>query len=355
MNGPRSVVHLSTIAANYRSLCDYCSGTETAAVIKADAYGHGAPQTASRLLTEGCRTFFVAYPREGVSVRKAVGHGPEIFVFHGFSVDSADILDQYELIPVCNRLDEVSKWLEMYPAKPFAVQFDTGMNRIGVRLSDISHVKKLTASNLPRLVMSHLACGDIPDHPMNAHQLENFEIIRAAFKGIPASLSATAGIYLGPDYHFDLVRPGIGLYGGGPARPVEVRITPAMSVTAPIINIFDINPGDATGYAATFEAKYPMTLATVSMGYADGYLRSGSNYGFGILDGIPCPIVGRVSMDLITVDVTDLPKRPALGSHIEFIGPKAGLEIQAEALGTIGYELTSRLGGRISREWQDED
>ncbi|HBJ91299.1 MAG TPA: alanine racemase, partial [Hyphomonadaceae bacterium] len=142
---------------------------------------------------------------------------------------------------------------------------------------------------------------------------------------------------------------------GGPARPPELRLKPAMSVTAPILNVFSIEAGEHTGYGATFEAKYPMTLATVSLGYADGYLRSASNYGFGMHEGGPCPIVGRVSMDLMTVDVTDLPEPPAIGSHIEFIGPKAGLEIQAEALGTIGYELTSRLGGRISREWQDED
>ena len=355
MNGPRSVVHLGTIAANYRALCDFCSTSETGAVVKADAYGHGAAQVAAKLASEGCETFFIAYPREGEAVRDVVGPDKRIFVFHGLTNDSPELIIQHDLTPICNRVEEVKLWLETYPNRSYGLHFDTGINRLGLRLSDLEEVQKLTSGTPPILVMSHLACADQPEHAMNAQQLEKFREVVDAFPESKASLSATAASYLGPDYHFDLIRPGIALYGGGPARPPELRLKPAMSVTAPILNVFNVEAGEHTGYGATFEAKYPMTLATVSLGYADGYLRSASNYGFGMHEGGPCPIVGRVSMDLMTVDVTDLPEPPAIGSHIEFIGPKAGLEIQAEALGTIGYELTSRLGGRISREWQDED
>ncbi|HBJ91300.1 MAG TPA: alanine racemase, partial [Hyphomonadaceae bacterium] len=216
LNGPRSVVHLGTIAANYRALCDLCSTSETGAVVKADAYGHGAAEVAAKLAAEGCETFFIAYPREGEAVRIAVGPDKRIFVFHGLTNDSPELIIQHDLMPICNRVEEVKLWLEAHPDRPYGLHFDTGINRLGLRLSDLAEVKGLTSGTPPVLVMSHLACADQPEHAMNAQQLQKFREVVAAFPESKASLSATAASYLGPDYHFDLIRPGIALYGGGP-------------------------------------------------------------------------------------------------------------------------------------------
>lgn len=324
-------------------------------MVKANAYGHGAAEVSEALLTAGCRTFFVAYPEEGAIVRDAVGGEPTIYVFNGLAADELELFGQFRLSPVCNTPEQVKLWLKSELAPPYALHFDTGMNRLGIRVEDAEAVVALTKSRKPDLVMSHLASADAPTSDDNTRQLSAFRSLRELFPESRASLSSTGGIYLGADYHFDLLRPGIGLYGGGPARPPGLKLKPALSLTAPILNVFDIGAGEKIGYGGTFEAKRPTTLATVALGYADGYLRSASNYGFGMLHDTPCPVMGRVSMDLTTIDVSDLPERPQIGDRVEFIGPKAGLEIQAEALGTIGYELTSRLGGRISHSWRTEE
>ncbi|MAI91946.1 alanine racemase [Ponticaulis sp.] len=350
---PRAEINLATIEANYLALKSFAASAETSAVVKADAYGHGAAQVAARLQTAGCTTFFVAYPHEGVAVRDAIGPGSDIFILHGPTAADISLFSSAALIPVCNSVEQLELWLRAGIKMGYALHFDTGMNRLGIRPESLTDILQLTGDKSPLLVMSHLACADAPGHEMNASQLERFKSIAAHFPDSKKSLSATAGIYLGSDYHFDLVRLGIGIYGGGPARPPEVRTRPALKLTAPILSVFDVKEGETTGYGASFTARRPTQLATVALGYADGYLRSASNYGFGILDGTPCPVVGRISMDMTTVDISDLPERPELQTHIEFIGPHAGLEIQAEALGTLDYELTSRLGGRISRVWTD--
>lgn len=354
-HGPHAEVSLPTIVANYLAIKAFAPSPECGAVVKANAYGHGAAQVAKALFEAGCRTFFVAYPEEGATVRDAVGAVPTIYVFNGIRADELAHFGQFRLSPVCNTPAQTRLWLEAELATPYALHFDTGMNRLGIRPDQLNETIELTGSRAPDLVMSHLACADMPASEENTRQLSLFNDIRKFFPGVKSSISATGGIYLGPDYHFDLLRPGIGLYGGGPARPPGLKLKPALSLTAPILNVFDVNPGEKVGYGGTFEARRATTLATVALGYADGYLRSASNFGFGILNDTPCPVMGRVSMDLTTIDVSDLPDRPQIGDRVEFIGPKAGLEIQAEALGTLGYELTSRLGGRISHSWRTEE
>ena len=349
---PAAEISLTTIVANYQALQSLCPSAEVSAVVKADAYGHGAAQTASALFENGCRTFFVAYPHEGVDVREAVGDDADIYVFHGVSEQTLHDVAAAALRPVCNTLDDIKFWKTSQLNQGFALHFDTGMNRLGIRVEDVEAVKALCQDQMPALVMSHLAQADRSDSELNDKQLELFKSVAADFPSARKSLSSTGGIYLGDDYHFDLVRPGIGLYGGGPAYPPSIKLTPALTLTAPILSVFDLKAGDPVGYGSTFTARTDMTVATVALGYADGYLRSASNYGFGVLKGTPCPVLGRVSMDLTTIDVSDLETRPKTGDRIEFIGPKAGLEIQAEALGTLGYELTSRLGGRICKNWR---
>ena len=274
-------------------------------------------------------------------------------MFNGVQEASLETFAAARLSPVCNHISEIELWLKSELAPGYALHFDTGMNRLGLRMSDLKRAVTLTSGRTPAVVMSHLACADQPDHEINKIQLERFRAIRREFPSSKASLSSTGGIYLGSEFHFDILRPGIGLYGGGPARPSGLKLRPALTLTAPILSVFRIEAGEATGYGGSFEARKPTLLATVALGYADGYLRSASNFGFAIINDMPCPVLGRVSMDLTTIDVTDLDEAPVIGTRAEFLGPKAGLEIQAEAAGTIGYELTCRLGGRISRSWSD--
>ena len=350
---PSAYVSLSTLQTNYEALARLAGPAETGAVVKADAYGHGLKHIAPALQRAGCQTFFVAYLHEGITLRKLVGNGPFIHVFNGFEPDKVSVFKAFSLSPVCNHLSEIACATQADLETGYSLHFDTGMNRLGLRPENVSKAKQLTAKLPPVMVMSHLACADQPEHERNELQLQRFESICEAFPASRKSLSATAGLYLGQRYTFDVVRPGIGLYGGGPARPPGLKLKTALTLTAPIVSVFDVPGGDSVGYGASFTTRSDATMATVALGYADGYLRSASNYGFGVLDGVPCPIVGRVSMDLTTIDVSDLPQRPEIGHRVEFIGPKAGYEIQAEALGTLGYELTARLGGRISRHWGD--
>lgn len=350
---PSVHVSLKTVQNNYRALAEFAPTAETAAVVKADCYGHGMQNVGPALANAGCSTFFVAYLHEGVELRSLVGAAPMIYVFNGLEAGETEQFHEAGLIPVCNTLDEIRIVKSATPDLSLAIHFDTGMNRLGIHFEDLDQTLEALGDTNPKLVMSHMACADLPGHALNEVQLKRFICIADAFPNSRKSLSSTAAVYLGADYHFDLIRPGIGLYGGGPARPPGLKLKTALTLTAPILSVFDVEAGESIGYGASFTAKTALTAATVSLGYADGYLRSGSNYGFGVLDGVPCPILGRVSMDLITIDVSDLPERPQKGDRVEFIGQQAGYEIQAEALGTIGYELTSRLGGRISRTWGD--
>ncbi|MFZ1481677.1 MAG: alanine racemase [Paracoccaceae bacterium] len=337
-------IDLDAIAANWRAL-DRLSGqaVQTGAVVKADAYGLGAARVARALAQAGARRFFVAMAEEGVEVRQALGPGPQINVLAGHMPGDTEMISDLDLTPILNSLEQITRHLEALPGHPFGVQLDTGMNRLGVEMLEWQAVAPILLEAGPVMLLSNLACADEPDHPMNLAQLEAFHEMTDG-TGVPRSLSATGGILLGPQYHFDLTRPGIGLYGGRPFEMAERVLT----LTLPVIQTREVAAGEAVGYGAAWEAEAPAVIATLHSGYADGLQRSLAGNAM-LWDGdTPCPLVGRVSMDLLTVDVTHLEEMP---KALDILGPYQTLDDLADAAGTIGYELLTRLGARLHRRY----
>ncbi len=337
-------IDLDAIAANWRSL-DRLSGqgVQTAAVVKADAYGLGITRVARALAQAGARRFFVAVAEEGALVRQALGPGPQINILSGHMAGDTEMMHDLDLTPMLNSLEQITRHLESLPGHAFGVQLDTGMNRLGMEMMEWEAVASILLEAGPQLLMSHLACADEPDHPMNLHQLQTFHEMTDG-TGIPRSFAATGGILLGPQYHFDLTRPGIGLYGGLPFDTAARVVT----LSLPIIQTREVDPGEIVGYSATWEAEAPAVIATVSGGYADGLPRNLSNNAVLWDRDTPCPLVGRVSMDLITVDVTHLAEIPR---SLDILGPHQSVDDLAEAAGTIGYEVLTGLGPRYARRY----
>lgn len=335
-------VDLQAVAENWRAL-SRLSRAETAATVKADAYGLGAGPVARKLAAAGARTFFVALAGEGAALRRVLGPGPDILVFSGHMAGDAAALAEARLIPVLNAPEQWARHRATLPGHPFAVQLDSGMNRLGFEPADWAVCREALLAAGPRLILSHLACADEPGHPMNAVQRAAFDAMTVGC-GVPRSLAATGGVLLGAEHHFDLVRPGIGLYGGAPfsaARPV-------VTLSLPVIQTRIVEPGESVGYSATWVAARPTRVATVAAGYADGLLRSLSGRGTLWAGDTPCPILGRVSMDLIAADVTALPELP---EALDILGPRQGIDALAEAAGTIGYEILTSLGARYARRY----
>lgn len=335
-------IDLDAVAANWRAL-DRSSGPgcETAAVVKADAYGLGAAPVARALVSAGARTLFVAQAMEGVALREALGPGVAILVFEGHMEGQADAIGGAGLIPTLNSPEQWRRHREALPGAPFAVQLDTGMNRLGVEPREWAMLREPVLQAGPALVMSHLACADEPWHAANAAQLAAFRSMTEGM-AVRRSLSATGGTLLGPAYHFDMTRPGVGLYGGLPFTDA----LPVVSLDVPTIQVRDVAAGEGVGYAHAWRAARPSRVATVSAGYADGLIRAMGGLATVWAEGVPCPVVGRVSMDLLTVDVTDLPDTPAA---FEVLGPHQGVDALADAAGTIGYEILTALGARYAR------
>lgn len=314
------------------------SNGETAAVIKANGYGLGAGRVAKALSKAGAKTFFVAVAEEGAAVRAALGSEPDIFVFSGHLPGDRQLLSDLALIPLLNSPEQIARHQSELPGHRFGLQLDSGMNRLGLEAYDWSKDMAEGAE----LVMSHLACADEPDHDANAAQLANFVQMT---DGISArrSLAATGGTLLGPEYHFDMTRPGVGLFGGFPFVDAE----PVVTLDLPIIQHRMLKKGEAVGYGCAYIAPVDDTkIATVSGGYADGLIRAMSARGSLFAGDIRCPIVGRVSMDLIGVDVTHLDEVP---DQLTILGPQQTVDDLAEAAGTIGYEILTSLGGRYTR------
>jgi alanine racemase len=328
-----------------------------AGVVKADAYGLGAARVGPALRDAGCRHFFVAQLAEGVALREAIGPGPVIAVLNGFA-PGAD--GNAALLPVLNGLPDVEAHAAAARgrgrAAPAILHLDTGMSRLGLDAREREAVaadpSRLDGLDL-RWLMTHLACADEPDHPLNAAQAARFAAICARLPlGIPRSVANSSGMFLGPAFASDLARPGCALYGINPTpgRPNPMR--QVVRLDAPVLQVREIAPGDTVGYGATWTAERPTRVATVAAGYADGYLRALSGRAFGVLAGQSVPLIGRVSMDLIAFDVTDAPAI-APGAAIRLIGPPGdtpdGLAARA---GTIGYEILTSLGGRYRREYR---
>ena len=337
-------IDLDAIAANWRALDKAsASGVQTAAVIKANAYGLGLPRVARALATAGARRFFVAVAEEGAALRQVLGPGPQIYILSGHMAGDTEMIGDLDLTPILNALDQVTRHLESLPGTPFGVQLDTGMNRLGMEEAEWEAVAPYLLDAGPDLLISHLACADDPDHALNDIQLATFHAMTDG-TGVPRSLAATGGILLGPRYHFDLTRPGIGLYGG---RPYEAA-RHVVSLSLPVIQSRDVAPGETVGYSCSWEAEVPSVIATLSGGYADGLPRTLSNNAV-LWDGdTPCPLVGRVSMDLITADISHLAHTPR---SLDILGQNQSFDDLADIAGTIGYEILTALGARYTRRY----
>lgn len=361
---PLLEIDLGAVVENYKALAKKAAPAVVGASVKADAYGLGAKAVGQALHAAGCRTFFVAHAAEGKILRKYIGDDADIYTLSGATPQGIKSLLAAHLKPVLNSLAQARLWavaianLDHPPGA--ALHFDTGINRLGVPREEIAAFAEDNAffkSLNIDVIMSHLACASLTDHPMNTEQLERFKIIAARFPNIRLSLANTGGIYLGPAYHFDMVRPGIGLYGGAATdKPAIEDVRPAVSLHAPILQIKNVKKGETVGYNASFVAGKNMTIAIASVGYADGLpvRLSGSNTSNGGLVHISktaVSIVGRVSMDYIALDITNLKNTVEIGEMAVLLG--ADLDAQAARAGTINYELLTHLGSRCKRVYVD--
>ncbi|PZX18324.1 alanine racemase [Palleronia aestuarii] len=337
-------IDLDAIVANWRALDGRTdASTETAAVVKADAYGLGIARVASALRDAGARKFFVAVAEEGAALRQALGPEAEIMVFSGHMAGDTDLIRGLGLVPMLNSIEQITRHVETLPGARFGLQLDTGMNRLGIEPDEWAAIRDIVLPRGPVLVMSHLACADDRDDARNARQLRTFREMTDGISA-PRSLAATGGILLGPGFHFDLTRPGIGLYGGRPfadARPV-------LRLSLPVIQCRDVASGEIVGYGGSFEASAPTRIATLSAGYADGLIRAMGGEAVVFHGAVPCPLAGRVSMDLLTVDIGHLDTDP---SHLDILGRHQGVDDLADSAGTIGYEILTSLGPRYVRNY----
>ncbi len=360
----RLTVRLPAIIANYRTYRRMAGPTAVAAVVKADGYGLGAERIAPALAQAGCDSFFVARLEEAIALRKSVPQA-RIFVLDGADADAVPALISHRLTPVLNSLGQIAAWgaaAGVGTSKLDAVlHVDTGMNRLGLPGDELAilsgeHARRLAGIN-PVLVMSHLACSDEPSNPMNGEQLSRFKQALAMLPPAPASLAASHGAMLGMEYHFDLVRPGVALYGANPqaqegtGKGAANLMQTAAVLTAKVLQVRRIDSGASVGYGATFRAKRPTMIATVALGYADGMPRTLSGKGVAVLGGVRVPFVGRVSMDTITLDVSVLAAPPRIGDEAELLGETLGLGEVAASAGTNEYEILTRLH-RVPRAYE---
>lgn len=347
------VIDLGAISANYQLFVGRAAPAEVAAAVKADAYGLGLEQVVRVLAREGCRTFFVATIAEGIELR-ALQPDASICVLNGLIAGESAEFAAHKLIPVLNDLGQIDAWRDWSKSNGTAVvHLDTGMARLGLPPRELDTLAddpaRLEGVQLA-LIMSHLACADEPDHSLNQQQRESFAAALARLPKAPASLAASSGIFLGPDFHFDMVRPGASLYGVNPQPGRMNPMAPVVRLQAKILQIRDVDTPQTVGYGATHRFDRPTRVATVAAGYADGYFRSLSGRGTARLYNKIVPVVGRVSMDLITLDVTQAPEaRP--GDMVDLIGPHHDVDALAAEAGTIGYEILTGLGRRFLRKY----
>jgi alanine racemase len=348
LSRPTLTIDLVAIVENYRRLIAEVKPAEVSAVVKADGYGLGAKQVALALAAAGCKTFFVAHVEEGAALRPTIPN-ETIFVLHGYDAAHRALFAEHKLAPVISSKPQLVDWLKSGLRNDHALHLDTGMSRLGLSETDLALVEGAAA---PSLVMSHLASADDPEHAKNEEQLTRFRALTKRFSNTRFSLAASGGCFLGAPFAFDLVRPGIALYGGNPGKSSENPMRGTVRLTAPLLQVRSIDRGDTVGYGATYSASGPRRLGIAAIGYADGLMRSLSNRGHGVIAGVKCPIVGRVSMDLVTLDVTQVPEREtAPGTAVEFIGPDQTVDELARAAGTLPYEIYTRLGPRIERHY----
>jgi alanine racemase len=346
-------IDLGAIAENWRRLAAIAAPAACAAVVKANAYGLGAAPVATALAAAGCRLFFVATLDEGIVLRQALGAAPEIAVFNGPPPGTAGDFTEYGLTPVLNHPGQIAEWEHVMGSdtRPGAMlHVDTGMARLGLTAREFAALLDAPPRIAWRALISHLACADQPDHPMNEAQRGRFAAASARLPGVPASLAASSGIVLGRQYGFDLVRPGAALYGVNPRPGHSNAMRQVVRLAAKILQVRQIDTGETVGYGAAHVMPAPGRVATAAIGYADGWLRSLSRRGCGMLAGRRVPLIGRVSMDLVTFDVSVVPEELARpGAMIELLSADYGVDDAAGDAGTIGYEILTALGARHHR------
>lgn len=351
-------VDLGALADNWRRLNDLTGRAETAAVVKADAYGLGIGHAAPVLAAAGCRTFFTALGHEGAEVRRAVPDA-RVFVLNGVMAGAeADFVEE-DLLPVLNDLHQIGRWRD-HAARTgrrlgCAIHIDTGMTRLGLlgeAVERLAEDPSLLDGLDVQLLITHPACADIPDHELNAQQLAMFHERAARLPKIPLSAANSPAIFLGPEWHLDLVRPGVALYGSNPSPLCKGAMKPVVDLKARILQVHEIARERTIGYGATHRLSAPQRIATCGVGYGDGYLRSLGNRGFGMLAGRRVPLVGRVSMDLITFDISSVPETE-IGpeTEISLIGGGVDIDELAAKGDTIAYELLTGLGARYARDY----
>jgi alanine racemase len=358
-------VDLDAIVANWRKLEKTAVPAECAAVIKANAYGCGAEQVARALSHAGCKTFFVATLDEARTVRASLPSAT-LYALSGFFQNTGDAYAEVDCKPVIGDLNELAEWDVFCRRSGWhggaAIQIDTGMNRLGLTVVEAQGIiPRINAGDHGiTLVMSHLVCGELVNNPTNARQLAAFREIASLFSNVPASLSNSSGIYLGPQFQFDLVRPGAALYGINPTPEADNPMQPVVDLKARIVQIRNIERGETVGYGGTWTARRPTKLAIVASGYADGYFRAasasdGTRGAEAVVAGKRCPVAGRVSMDLTAIDITDLPQNAARRGHmVTLIGEGITVDELAHHFGTIGYEVLTSLGPRYARLYKGD-
>ncbi|UFX48457.1 alanine racemase [Bradyrhizobium sp. 41S5] len=359
-------VDLDAIIANWRKLEKTAVPAECAAVVKANAYGCGAEQVSRALARAGCKTFFVATVEEAAVVRAAVPQAT-VYALGGFFQQTGDAYARIDCKPVIGDLNELAEWDVFCRRSGWsggaAIHIDTGMNRLGLTVSEAQGIiPRINAGDHGiTLVMSHLVSAELLNNPANARQLASFREIASLFTGVPASLANSSGVFLGAQFQFEMVRPGCALYGVNPTPEADNPMQQVVDLKARIVQIRNIDRGETVGYGGTWTARRPTRLAIVSAGYADGYFRAASaNDGTRgaevVVAGKRCPIAGRVSMDLIAVDVTDLDKSAVRRGHmVTLIGEGITVDELAHHFGTIGYEVLTSLGRRFVRIYKGGD
>ncbi len=351
--GSYLTIDLAAIADNFQILKDKAEPAEVAGVVKADCYGLGMGRIAPVLKEAGCRTWFVATPEEGFALRRIIGKKGMIAVLGGMPAALREEFNESDLTAVLNTPEDIGLWSSGSTSRPAILHFDTGMNRLGFGETETG---KLLSSGLLKkcsvyAVMSHFACADEPEKSLTGLQFERFREIAGHFPEARKSLANSAGLFASKDYHFDLVRPGYALYGGTPRPGFEEAMRPVASLHARILQTRLARKGETVGYGATYKLENDSMLATVGLGYADGFFRCLSGCGKMYWQGIACPVVGRVSMDLTVVDISALPDRPDAGDFMEVLGTSQSIEDLAKMAGTIGYEVLTSLGKRYERRY----
>lgn len=358
-------IDLHQLQGNWQALSKLVAPAECAAVVKANAYGTDARHAIRALHAAGCRTFFVATAAEAATARDHGIDEAKFYILDGLLPGSGEELFKADAIPVLSSLAEIDEWIALGAGtpRPAALQLNTGLNRLGMSETEVdtlaADTARLNALDI-RLVMSHLASADDPTDPANEAQRKMFERLRAKLPTAPASLAASDGLMLGRPYHYDLVRPGYALYGGQAFKGGATPVRPIVTVRCKVLQVRDVATGETVGYSGTWRASRPSRIAIIAAGYADGVPRAssaphGHKGGLVGVGNVLAPVVGRVSMDLITVDVTDIVPEPKRGDLVTLIGPGLTIEAAGQAAGTIGYEILTRLGPRFRREFLGAD